>query len=528
VASPLGSIIALDGVVSDEKLHELLALETEYPELDFKTTIDTSTTEGLVELAADVGAMQVRGGYIVGGVDGRGKPCGRLKGVDLSLFDEATLRSKLLKYLPDRLVLRTAVHVVNGHDVVLIFVGPHPSGCAFFRADGQYMRGTKTIRRFLKGDVFWRNGTSSERIGQSGLEEIIETRIATEKETWLDEQQEIRRREREDAQRASEAQRLARSAVGSVNYDLPASELTAAALELLRDEDSIALIRLLRDGVERAQGAIERDEVETELGDVLDKLICLAAVFLVYEQTEWLDRVIATLAQIYSLAVPDQERARSLGLSTHIDPETPAPRIWLEIIQRVFALGALAVRLEAWPAVRTLTLQLPARIDYGYEVNWLRHAVTMSSRAQHLDHVKEGQQIFVSLLSLAREQVQRLVCLRPDGITADDDAIFTALAQFDVLSNIVAIGDAGTTKTKVFYTNFARFRQDRVDPVVERLLRDESMRRELFARDDEHLAAALMAIAEMAHAEGVRYDGFMGWGAGSSVGDFIADHLASA
>jgi hypothetical protein len=49
--SPLSSPVVLDGIVSDEKLSELLALQAEYPELDFKVTLDVTTTEGAVELA---------------------------------------------------------------------------------------------------------------------------------------------------------------------------------------------------------------------------------------------------------------------------------------------------------------------------------------------------------------------------------------------------------------------------------------------------------------------------------------------
>ena len=64
-----GSPVVVDGVVSDEKLSELLALQTEYPELDLKATIDLTSTRDVVELAKDVGAMQVGGGYIVIGVD---------------------------------------------------------------------------------------------------------------------------------------------------------------------------------------------------------------------------------------------------------------------------------------------------------------------------------------------------------------------------------------------------------------------------------------------------------------------------
>lgn len=59
--SPFTSPVVLDATLSDEKLEELLALKTEYPELDFKAELDLTSTEGVVELAKDVGAMQVLG-----------------------------------------------------------------------------------------------------------------------------------------------------------------------------------------------------------------------------------------------------------------------------------------------------------------------------------------------------------------------------------------------------------------------------------------------------------------------------------
>jgi len=46
----------LDGRVSDEKLAELLDLQTEHPMLDFKAIIDLEKP-GLVELTKDVGAF---------------------------------------------------------------------------------------------------------------------------------------------------------------------------------------------------------------------------------------------------------------------------------------------------------------------------------------------------------------------------------------------------------------------------------------------------------------------------------------
>lgn len=74
--SPLDSPVVIDGIVSDEKLAALLALQTEYPELDFKEKVDLGDTGSKAELAKDIGAMQVLGGYIIVGVDDNGVPTG--------------------------------------------------------------------------------------------------------------------------------------------------------------------------------------------------------------------------------------------------------------------------------------------------------------------------------------------------------------------------------------------------------------------------------------------------------------------
>lgn len=521
--------MVVDGIVSDEKLAELLALQAEYPELDYKSTVDLSTTEGKVELAKDVGAMQVRGGYIVVGVDNNGALTGRLDGVDLQHFDEANLVPTLLRWLPGPLELRTRVAQRDGHAVVVIYVGRHPSGCAFFRADGKYMRNGKEIVAFRSGEVFWRDGTRSVRISQQGFEEIIEQRIADERSGWLGEQQEIHRRERAGLETAYESRRLIEAPLGSVNMDLDAGTLALAALELVRRGDRIALHYLLNDAVSRARTFIECKNIETELGDLLDKLACLAATFLEYDEVGWFGGIIGVLAQIYSMPLAEEDSLR-FDYSTQIDHEEIAPRIWLLVIERVFGLGALAVRRGDWKAVRTLTLQRPLRLS-DYYTSWLRHALTMASRAQHLQERRDDGQIRqISLLSLARNDVARLDCLRPDGLVPDADGIITSLAQFDVLSNIVAIDSAAKSDNaarangRVFYPNFARFRQIRIQPIVERLLTDDEMRSTLFTHGNDELAMALATIGEHAQHESRMFDGFQGWGA-TPVGKFIEENL---
>lgn len=513
----------LDGRVSSEKLNELLALQAEYPELDFKQKIDVSSTAGLIELAKDVGAMQVAGGYIIAGVDGGGTAAAGMAGADTRLFDEATLVPKLLGYLPEPLQLRSAVLERDGHTVVLIYVGRHPSGCAIFHTTGQYERkGTMKVV-FRAGEVFWRDGTRSVRISQQGFEEIIERRLGDAKSGWLEEQHELRRSERAELQAAFESRGLADAALGSVNLDLPTATLNLAVLELIRAGDAIGLRHVLNEAEARARSAVERDEIETELADVLDKLTCLAATLLEYEQQEWFERIVGTLSRIYSSPLGPHD-ARRFGYATGIASTERAPRVWLQVITRVYGLGALAVRKSDWPAVRTLTLQLPQRLERDYDANWLRHALTMASRAQHLQAQEGGRTVELSLLSLVRKDVERLACLRNDGLSPEDDSVISSLAQFDVLSNLAAIDGAASAEPHVFYPNFARFRQERIQPVVDLLLTDQEMRGVIFERGDEDLAIALSRIGQVAHREGFRYDGFWGWDR-TSAKDFIAKNL---
>jgi hypothetical protein len=525
IIGALNSPIVVDGILSDEKIAELLGFQTEYPELDYKARIDLTTTEGKVELSKDVGAMQVRGGYIIAGADNQGALTGQLDDVDCRLFDEANLAPALLRWLPEPLELRTRVVQRDGRAVVVIYVGRHPSGCAFFRADGKYMKNDREVVVFRAGDVFWRNGTRSVRVTQQGLEEIIERRIADAKSGWLEEHQEIRRRERADLEAAYEGRQLTETPLGTVSSDLNSGALTLAALELLRRGDTIALRHLLNDAVGRARALIERGAIDAEVGDLLDKLTCLAATFLEYEQGEWFDRVIGTLTQIYSMPLGYGD-AQRFGYSSRIDPRETAPRVWLLVIERVFALGALAVRAGNWKAVRSLTLQRPDRLS-DYDANWLRHALTMASRAHHLyEQRDDGQTLELSLLSLARNDIARLDCLRPDGLVPNDDEVITSLAQFDVLSNIVAIDGAADTGQRVFYTNFARFQQGRIQPIVDRLLIDADMRQTLFTHGDDDLADALATIGQRAQQDGWRFDGFDTWD-GTPVGRFISQHLPS-
>jgi hypothetical protein len=106
--------------------------------------------------------MSAVGGSILIGVDENATLVGLQDGRRRE-FDEARLRGRLRKYLPD-VEIETAVHAVGEKLCAMIWVEPHPEGYAIFAVDGQYL-GTRgqEVPAFRAGDVYLRRGSASVR-----------------------------------------------------------------------------------------------------------------------------------------------------------------------------------------------------------------------------------------------------------------------------------------------------------------------------------------------------------------------------
>jgi hypothetical protein len=406
----------------------------------------------------------------------------------------------LLTWLPDSLELRSQVHEIHGKLVALIYVAPNPAGCAFFWSDGNHSD-PKKKPSFRAGDVYFRDGTQSRRLNQRGFEMVIEQRLASERQKWDEERSSDFRRLAAELRAGSEGQRVARGPAAEFNLSLDTDVLTAAAIELLRAKDSMPIRRLLTRSVQEARDLVERKSFG-DLESLLDRLVCLAATFLEVDEQEWFERTVAALLGIYGLPweqgpIGDQ-------------PPPDAARLWLAVIERVYALGSLATRLENWRGVATLIRQRDPRMHSIYP-SWLRHAVTMAFRARLFDSHEPNHEVSkVSLLSLARGHVRRLECLRPD-VSSEDERVLDSLTQFDLLASVVGAHANAGMQSRGFYTNFARFYSRRSDPIAERLVTDRALRDAVFPHDDEALAKALVNVAEMALQESAMYDGWSGY-----------------
>jgi hypothetical protein len=494
--------------VTEDKLVQLLDEGAESETLDFKETWDLSSKSDQVEVAKDVGAMLVDGGFIVIGADSQGRPTGRFTEDQAKLFDEATLRAKLAKWLPEPFELKVRVHRHGGNLFALVYVGPNPKGCCIFRADGQCLKNGKEVTVFRSGDIFVRHGTASERAQQHDLDRIF----ARAEQAWAE-----RARERfaADLERALAAQQAAQTAAAgpaaALTWKVDGTTFTSLLIEQLRRGDDIP-VRLLTDQMWRDAASLVGAGHQDELDVLLDRVACLAAIGLELDRRPVFERAVWTFAKVYEQGFD----ANGVPLLSVVPPRIPSQRLWLAVIERVLAVGALAVRRRDWLAVHDLALQAPRGEDHadgrieGYYGNWLRHALTKAARANLLYESHEGRQVAVSLLGRGLAHATRLDCLRPD-LAADDDRLLSSICQFDLLACVAGIGQGKSVKSAFFYPNFARYFAHRSEPAVRALLDDPSARATLFPEGDQELADVLRALDEQAQREGFAFSGWMGF-----------------
>jgi len=494
--------------VTKDKLVQLLDEGAESETLDFKETCDLSSKSDQVETAKDTGAMQVDGGFFVIGADSQGRPTGRFTDAQAKLFDEATLRAKLAKWISEPFELKVAVHRHGGNLFALVYVGPNPKGCCIFQADGQYMKNGKEVTVFRSGDIFIRHGTASERAQQHDLDRIF----ARAEQAWAE-----RARERfaADLQRALAAAQTAQTATAgpaaALTWKVDAATFTSMVVEQLRRGDDIP-VRLLTDEMWRDAASLVRAGEGNELNVLLDRLVCLTAIGLELDRRPVFERAVRTFVKVYEQGF-DGNGMPSLSVAP---PRIAAQRLWVAVVERVMAVGALAVRQRDWAAVRDLALQAPRGGDHpngrieGHYGNWLRHALTHAARANLLDEDHQGRKVPVSLLGRALANASRLDCLRPD-LLADDDRLLSSICQFDLLACVAGINQGRRVGSAFFYPNFARYFAHRSEPAVRALLDDPSARAALFPESDQDLADVLRALDEQAQREGFAFSGWMGF-----------------
>jgi hypothetical protein len=465
----------VEPVVSEEKLRVLLAEQHESTSLDYKREADLSIKRTAVELAKDVAAMQVEGGFIVVGADDHGHPTGLVTPADASLFDEARLRSKLRRWLPEPFGILTASHVIDGNLMVLIYVEPNPAGWVVMADDGRYDNNQPLV--FRRGDVFVRHGTASELWNQTDIDRIIDRRVAHEKEAWRSElSEEIRR-----LGVASAGAQVAYGPVAGVTWQLDADTFDGVVLELLRRNDDVPLRVLLGRAATEAGRLLETDAAD-DLQTLLDRLLQLGSLAAFTARDTWVRAVIDVLVAIYERGInlPSDRRRAAL---------------WMDLMARVFALGGLVVRTRHWSALRDLVLQRPRGMHELY-ANWVRHAYTHAARAELPEPDDEGQRRHLSFVDVGARAASRVGAAHVDG--ASDDDVLDSVAQFDALAALIAgVGKSGTEREyRAYYPTFHLWYSHRVEPVLAQLIADQDLRDIVVpGMSDRELAQVLLSLA---------------------------------
>lgn len=482
----------VEPVVSEEKLRQLLDEQHESELLDYKTRICLDETRDVLELAKDVGAMQIDGGFIVVGADNQGALSGELTEEDVVLLDEARVRPKLARYLPEPFEIRCAHYVIEGKHAAIIYVAPNPDGFCIFKATGNH--DARPV--FRAGEVYARHGTSSEPWRQSDIKKIFEKRIAVEKENW--------RREfalyLQEAQRGSQMQVLSRAPAVALTWQLDEEHFIGIVTEQLRIGDVIPLTLLINRLPTEAKALLSSDRAD-DLLTLLDRLTCLVALFLNLDKSNEFDRAVDALNKIYDIGVSQSGEGRT-GLA--LKPS----KLWLEVITRVYALGALAVRRGDWNAVRQLILQRPKGLVRGdFYNNWLRHALTMAARAGDFHQQQDGRQVEISLLSMCQQTALNHQCLSED---VDEETLLDSIVQFDAYFNVVAISSQTRTFGADYYPNFSHFYSHRSDAAFRRIVEDSTVREALSIPDGSQLANLLRRLFETARHESLRYSAWNG------------------
>ena len=491
-------MVIVEPLVSEEKLRQLLDEQAESTSLDYKSACDLRQKGDVVEFAKDIGAMQIDGGFLVIGADDRGRPSNGVTSEHARVFDEAALRAKLRKWIPEEVDLMSAVHEIDGSRIVLVYVGPNRQGLAVFSADGQYVVGDRQVTAFRKGDVFARHGSASEPWNQTDIARVIERIIAGRKEEW-------RRTLAVDFARlrvGAEARELAGAPAQALTWNLDSASFEAAVIEQLRVQDDVPLRLLLeRLPAEAALLAQDKDRL-VDLPTLFDRLICIGALGLRLERPSVADAAIEAAGHVYDV-----------GFSIEREPlswEIAAPAFWLNLLERIMALGALAVRKKNWDVVRQLATRRGETDDWRHFRTWLRHGLTMAARSRLFNETEDGRDVERSLLSLAGRAAGQVSCLRPD-LPADDERLLNSLCQFDALAALAMIAETQSLSDSAFYPNFARFYTHRTEPAIARLLVDDAMRQAIFPLPDDMLASALRGLNSMAQREAFRFAGWDGF-----------------
>jgi hypothetical protein len=522
-------VIVVDGRTDEEKLHELLAAGAEEAALDFKASLDLSgkASKDSVEFAKDAISMGnlPAGGYLVIGVDDQGAPAHAQPPVAAEQFDSATLRAKVARYVEAPVHVVSQAHKVDGRTIVLIYVAPNPDGLPVPTSSiGQYAKSDGTMGSvFGEGEVLTREGTSNVRLRYAHWHGLLDRyRNVVRAEA---------RRDADDLIRQVVEGLRAGGSNTAPSVPLAAGmdhETLAEALVALFESGSTVRVQQFLNNAALRSGTGTPEDRETRLG-ALDQITVVACQAVLYRQDDIYRLAIAALERAYKARLPTPNSIQRVG------NEADRAQHYLDVLIRVLAIGALVVRRQAWELLPDLSNR-PVK-EGGYEwLSWLRHAVTMASRARLLQD-DEGNGRGGQALSLARALVAASPALRPDygtdtelpkpDVLADDDWLLNSLCEFDLWWCILAFASRPSARDgAAYYPSCAAFHQWRAQPTLIHIATEPAVRQAAFGpAADELIAKAMLTVVRTATVQSYQYGGWWNEFADDPrVAKYVTDH----
>ncbi|WP_299928933.1 ATP-binding protein [uncultured Nocardioides sp.] len=525
-------MIVVDGRTDEEKLLELLTAGAEETALDFKSTLDLSgrASKDSLEFAKDAISLGnlPAGGYIVVGVNDKGAPAHDQAAIAVDQFDSADLRQKVARFVDAPVNIISQHHVVEGRDVVLIYVGPNPDGLPVpVSIIGQYMKGDgKSVTVFSEGEVLIREGTSNVRLRYSHWNQLL-----------------ARYRERIKAEARRDADELVRRVVEGFRGSGPGAALVVP-LDPGMDDQTLteALITLFESGsTVRVQEFLNEAAIRAGAGDTgqrddrlraLDQIAAIACQAVLYDQHDTFRLAIVALERAYKARLLSPSRVGNLG------GDRDRAQHYLDVFIRGLGIGSLAVRRGSWDLLPDLANRA---IDEGGYVwtSWFRHALTMASRANLLNG-PQGQDRGGQAISLARALVSGAPHLRPDYPAGTDlpreeelthdDWLLNSLCEFDLWWCILAVAarKGDDSMSAAFYPSCSAFHQWRSHPTLRHIATESHVRAVAFPdASDQVIANSMVTVLDVAIRQSHLYGGWWdGIGADAEVAAFVRQHAS--
>jgi hypothetical protein len=505
VPEPGGPVQAFtyDGQVSEEKLAELLALGAEHSSLDFKKELNLNEPVKKLDFIKDCAAMmnQPQGGYLVIGANDDGTPAFGYLAPTKEMFDSAALTEIVRPYVDAPIDIRAQVHTLQLAGelarMAVIYIAPPADGIpAVMAKDGITKAPSGTnVTRFSRGVVFTREGTSNA--------------VVTHK-TWGNVLVNFRSQQRAESRQDVDA--LIRRTLQMVGTSgAPPMVVPDLGMDAATFTDAVSMtltdgnVRALRKFFAAAKNAYIQGEGDEQRTIALNRIAAVAAEAVIVGDIAAVKLAMDVLSNLYEsyLLTP----GRTAG-------KQGAAAEWLEIILRVMAVGAAAVRNGLYGALPTIVLRPIGDSVYSYR-SWIRHGLTEASRANLLvrsDETDKGGNLIAMSAGLLRHTPD----LRPDIQVADDgesgEVFLDSLCQFDFLWCCLSLAsNEDASSSAAYYPSCAAYHQYRITPALHLVENKPEVRAEIFGDiSNQKIADSILEVIEMAKGQSWNYGGWWG------------------